>query len=186
MSLVEKEQDPAIMFRPLILEVNCLVMDCSEVTRGSFHFKSSNFSELLGLIVCWPAWSLTSPLTFSNFLVPITIRCVLSNIRQNFKNTSHGNAIFSGLTNASNLIPICVTQTCPGVQYLFSSIWTQTSRSYRKSAPKLVEQNEGTTHIPTYIVTYVSEVLISRSDIKTGSRKTLQTTRVMQRKYLAF
>ena len=86
-----------------------------------------------------------------------------TNIRQNFKNTSHGNAIFSGLTYASNLIPICVKQACPGVQYLCSSIWTQSSRSYCKSAPKLVEQNEGTTY---NIVTYVSEGLTSQSHVQ--------------------
>ena len=50
-------------------------------------------------------------------------------------------------TGATWLVPICVGQASPLVQYLFSSIWTQPSRSYSKSAPKLVEQNEGTTYI---------------------------------------
>ena len=73
-------------------------------------------------------------------------KCVIYKYQTKFQNTSYGNAIFSGLANASNLIPICVIQTCPGVQYLFSSIWTQTSRSYRKSSSKLVE-NGGYTYI---------------------------------------
>ena len=60
-----------------------------------------------------------------------------TNIRQNFKNTLHGNAIFSGLTYAGNLIPIRVGQACPWASFMFPSLLPHITRSTIETAPKL-------------------------------------------------